>query len=99
MNKNTPARKAMAYYFVNNHAVRKGNRVTIATALSNEYKIATGREIKNNIQYQAIVTEAQDRQSWKELAQHVTDKYICVTDNKIKRKRERRLASKQSCFV
>ena len=38
MNEDTPARKAMAYKFCNDLPCRKGNRVTIASVLSNEYK-------------------------------------------------------------
>ena len=68
----------MAYYFVNDHAGRKGKRVTIATALSSEYKVATGSNISKSAQYQMVVSAAQDREAWKELVQDVTDKYTCL---------------------
>jgi hypothetical protein len=66
MDINTPARKAMAYYFVKDHEGRKGNRVTIATALSKDYEAVTGRTINNSAQYEAVVALAVNRITWKE---------------------------------
>ena len=96
MKESTPAKKAMAYYFVNDHAGRKGNRVTIATALSSEYKAVTGNIISNTAQYQAVVSLAHDR-AWKELVQDVTDKFTCIHDVNVQRKKELRLIAKQAC--
>ena len=42
MKEDTPARKAMAYYFQKDMPGRKGNRVTIASILSAEYKTSFG---------------------------------------------------------
>ena len=97
MEESTPAKKAMAYYFVNDHAGRKGNRVTIATALSSEYKAVTGNIITNTAQYQAVVSLAHDRDAWKELVQDVTDKFTCIHNVKVQRKKELRLIAKQAC--
>ena len=42
---NTPARKAMTYYFSDNTGGRQGPRVLIPTSLSQEYKSVTGEAI------------------------------------------------------
>ena len=76
MNKHTLARKAMAYYFFDDHHGRSGKRVTVATVLSDEYKEAGGTFIKSLEEYEAVVKLAQDRGAWKELVQKVTDKHI-----------------------
>ena len=44
MNENTPARKAMVYYFAGDQKGRKGPRITIATSLSNEYYMVHGKK-------------------------------------------------------
>ena len=96
MNENAPARKAMAYYFVLDHAGRKGNRVTIATALSNEYISDTGYTINTSAQYQDVVSLAQDRESWKQLVKDVSDKYTQLNNVKVQRKKELRLIAMQN---
>ena len=96
MDESAPARKAMAYYFVNDHAGRKGNRVTIATALSSEYKSAKGSPINNDTQYQDIVSLAQDREAWKSLVKDVTNKYSYNYDAKVQRKKELMQVAKES---
>ena len=45
MNENTPARKAMVYYFAGDQKGRKGPRITIATRLSNEYYMVHGKKL------------------------------------------------------
>ena len=47
MNEHTPARKAMAYYFVQDHGGRTVKHVTVPTALSDNYNNAGGNEIKS----------------------------------------------------
>ena len=47
---NTPARKAMVYYFSNNMGGRQGPRVLLPTSLSKEYKCVTGDEIDSLVQ-------------------------------------------------
>ena len=97
MDINTPARKAMAYYFVKDHEGRKGNRVTIATALSKDYEAVTGRTISNSAQYEAVVALAVNRITWKELVQKVTDKHFDAYNFKVQRREELRLTVKHIC--
>ena len=96
MNEHSPARKAMAYYFVEDHKGRSGNRVTIATAISDEYKHVTGVDIKSIQEYEAVVQVqvAKDRDKWKKLVQEVTDAFVGRHEKKVKRKRELREAAK-----
>ena len=42
MKEDTPARLAMAYYFVQDHKGRQGNYMTIASKLSSELKVLMG---------------------------------------------------------
>ena len=51
MKEDTPARKAMVYYFCKDLPGRLGNRTTIASVLSNECKISTGMTINNLNEY------------------------------------------------
>ena len=74
---------AMAYYFVNDQAGRKGNRVTIATALSNEYQSVFGMSIRSTHDYLTVAQIAQNRVEWKEVVQAVTSKQIEIRDAKI----------------
>ena len=94
MNENTPARKAMAYYFHNDHVGRSGNRVTIATALSDEYKVVNGTFIKSLKEYETLVELAQNRGAWKELVQKITDKYIARYEEKVEKKKQKRIEAK-----
>jgi hypothetical protein len=94
MNEHTPARKAMAYYFVNDHKGRNGRRVTISTALSDEYKAVTGDSIKNTHEYESVVRLAQDRDTWKELVQDVTNTCINKLEKKASRKADLRHEAK-----
>ena len=55
MDELSPARKAMAYYFVGDMPGRQGNRTTIASTLSNEYKAVTGKSISSRDEYEDIV--------------------------------------------
>jgi len=96
MNEHTPARKAMAYYFLKDHDGRSGNRVTIATALSDEHKLVNGTFIKSLEDYEAVVELAQDRGAWKELVQKVTDKYIARYEEKVEKKRQKRIEAKRT---
>ena len=94
MNEHTPARKAMAYYFVKDHDGRTGKRVTVSTALSDENDNAGGNEIKSREEYEAVVQLAQDRGGWKELVPKITDKYIASSEEKAKKKKEKRMEAK-----
>ena len=44
MNENTPAGKALIYYFSGDQKGLKGPRITIATSLSNEYLTVCGKK-------------------------------------------------------
>ena len=91
MHKETPARMAMSYYFIKDQPGRKGNRITIATALSNEYKAMSGKSISTNAQYESVVEIAQDRDAWKEIVQAIVKKHSELQSDKIIRKQKRRL--------
>ena len=85
----------MAYYIFDDHDGRSSKRViTIATALSDEYKEANGTSIKSFDEYVAVVELAQDRGVWKELVQKVTDKYIGKYEEKVKKKKQMRIQTK-----
>ena len=102
MNDQTPARMAMAYYFVKDQAGRKGNRVTIATALSNEYKSVYSKSICNTHDYLAVAQIAQDRDVWREVVEAVTSKQVDLRNARIqqekvnRRRRKRRQQSECS---
>jgi len=95
MDENTPARQAMAYYFVKDQPGRQGNRVTIASALSNEYKAVVGKSISSSAEYKAVVSVAQDRDAWKDVVQQVTQKYVELHQDKAQRKTQRRHEAKK----
>ena len=77
LDKDTPARQAMASYFMKNYVIgRSGNFCTIATSLSDEYKTVTGRSIKSIDDYNKIVVVAQNRKDWKEVVESIKEKYI-----------------------
>ena len=97
MNDQTPAKMAMAYYFVNDQAGRKGNRVTIATLLSNEYQSMFGMSIRSTHDYLTVAQIAQNRVEWREVVQAVTSKQIEIRDAKIQQQnRNRRKRMQQS---
>jgi hypothetical protein len=74
MDPDTPARQAMAYYFVKDHPGRPGKTTTIATALSDDYKDLTGWEITTQEDYTKLVVLAADRAAWKELVADIVDR-------------------------
>lgn len=95
LHEDSPARKAMAFYFVKDTPGRQGNRVTIASALSNEYKSVTGKCISTSSEYETVVRVAQNRDSWKLIVQLVVAKYIELHEAKVLRKSEKRLEAKK----
>ena len=95
MNECSPARKAMAFYFVKDTPGRQGNRVTIASALSNEYKCVTGKAISTSAEYENVVRVAQNRDAWKLIVQLVVAKHIELHEAKVLRKTERRKEAKK----
>lgn len=95
MNPDTPARQAMAYYFVKDHPGRKGNRVTIASALSKEYKAVFGEAIDTKDAYEDVVQLAQDRENWKDIVAKVVQTQSKAKEDKTKRKDVKRKAAKR----
>ena len=85
----------MTFYFVKDSPGRQGNRVTIASALSNDYKNVTGKPISSMDEYETIVRIAQDRDSWKLIVQLVVDKYIGLQKAKMLRRSEKRQEAKK----
>jgi len=96
MNENTPAKQAMAYYFRHDCDGRQGNFVTIATALSREYKAATGKSISTRAEYDAVVLLAQNREVWKQVVYDVTRKQCELRDIKVHKHAEKRRAAKRA---
>jgi len=96
LHEDSPARKAMAFYFEKDSPGRQGNRVTIASALSNDYKSVTGKAISSSADYKTVVRAAQNRESWKLIVQLVVSKYIDRHEAKVLRKTEKRLAAKKN---
>lgn len=82
MNENTPARKAMVYYFAGDQKGRKGPRITIATSLSNEYYIVHGKKLDSLEALNEIASIAQDRNEWKEITSKVVQSYADMQSNK-----------------
>ena len=85
MNEESPARLAMAYYFVNDQKGRRGNYKTIASVLSDDYEAAYGKKIKTVNEYNDMVLLAQNRTEWRdEIKKNVVEAYI---DNRQKKKK------------
>ena len=84
----------MAYYFVKDQSGRKGNRITIATALSNKYEAAYNKTIKTKKEYEEIVQLAQDRSKWKETVAHVVKAQYKAKTAKLAHKAELRKLAK-----
>jgi hypothetical protein len=95
LDKDTPARMAMAYYFNEDHPGRKGNRTTIASVLSNDYMAATGLSIKSLKEYSSMVEYAQDRDKWRELVDNVVTAQWVLRERKEQCRAEKRLAAKR----
>ena len=99
MNENAPARKAMAYYFIDDHAGRKVNRTTIATALYKEYHEVTGCTINNYAQFQEVAKLVLDRNAWKALVKKINDKFRKLYDARVEHKKELRLKESKSALL
>ena len=93
MHEDSPARQAMAYYFVNDQKGRQGNRTTIASALSDDYKAAFGKTIKTKEEYESMITLASNRNYWKEeIVAKVVSEYKKCKKDKYDRQKEKRKA-------
>ena len=97
MDELSPARKAMAYYFVGDMPGRQGNRTTIASTLSNEYRAVTGKSISSRDEYEDIVQLAQNREGWKSLVEQVVLKQSDLHLLKAQKATERRHQAKHMC--
>ena len=95
MEEDTPARLAMQYYFVKDLPGRKGNRITIASVLSDEYEAATGVSIRNAVEYSEIVKQAQDRNVWHELVSDVYSAQFHAREIREQRRSEQRQTAKR----
>lgn len=92
LGEDTPARKAMVSYFDSSLDGRRGNFITIATALSREYKATYNRTINTRAEYDVVQALAQDRDKWKNLVADVVDRYCEHQVAKIARKADARKA-------
>ena len=74
LEENTPARKAMLYYFsYNDMKGRQGPRVLLPTVLSKEYKNVTGEDLNSLDQYNKIIQLSKTREKWKELVDNIVE--------------------------
>ena len=90
MNENTPARKAMIYYFSGDQKGRKGPRITIATSLSNEYFIVYGKKLDTLDTLNEVASIAQDRNEWKEITNSIVQAYAEIKSNQRTAQKQKR---------
>ena len=95
MKEDTPARKAMVYYFCKDLPGRLGNRTTIASVLSNECKISTGMTINNLNEYARMVDIAHDRTQSRQLVDTIVSDQCNIYESKVLHKTELRHAAKR----
>ena len=74
---------------------RKGNQVTIASVLSNEYKASVGTPIDNLNAYSTLVEDARDRVLWRERVDKIVNDQHVIYESKVQRKAERRHEAKR----
>ena len=89
---NTPARKAMVYYFSNNMGGRQGPRVLLPTSLSKEYKSVTGDEIDSLVQYNKMIELSKNREEWKVLVDSIVETCKSEYVEKMNKKRNKHQA-------
>ena len=93
MKDDTPARLAMAYYFVHDHEGRRGNYTTIASKLSSELKVVTTDTLSSQRDLDLLSEVAQHRDLWKDLVADISCKhYELWYDKKLKRADARKAA-------
>ena len=85
----------MAYYFKKDQPGRKGNRVTIATAISSDFKLATGVELNSMKEYEKLVILAQDRDAWRQLVSAVIESADEKRELKQEKREEKRKEAKR----
>ena len=91
----TPARKAMAYYFHKDLHGRQGRRTTIASVLSDEYEASYGNPIKSLDEYSRVVECAQDRAVWREIVDKIVSNQRELYESNVQHKTELRHARKR----
>ena len=97
MKEYTPARLAMAYYFVHDQDGRRGNYTTIASKLSSELKVVTSDTLSSQYDLDLLGEVAQHRDLWKDLVEDVTCKhYKLWYEKELKRADARRAAKLNS---
>ena len=94
MKEDTPARLAMAYYFVQDHKGRQGNCMTIASKLSSELKVLTGDVMSSRRDLDLLAEVAHHRDLWKDLVNEITCKQYELWYEKELKKAEARTAAK-----
>ena len=88
----------MASYFDSSFNGRKGNFITIPTALSREYKATFDKTISTRAEYDAIQWLAQDRDEWKLLVADIVDKHCEAQAAKVLRQTQARNACIEYSF-
>ena len=88
LDEHTPARLAMAYYFVKDHKGRQGHYTTIASKLSSELKVVTGDVILTQSDFDLVVEVAQHRDVWKDLVSDISCRHYEMWLNKEAEKTE-----------
>jgi hypothetical protein len=93
MKEDTPAKLAMAYYFVQDHKGRQGNYTTIASKLSSELKVVTSDVLASQSDLDLLCEVAQYRDLWKDLVADITcHHYKLWYDEELKKAYARRAA-------
>ena len=90
LNENTPARKAMTYYFNDMKNGRQGPRVLISTCLSKEYHDTFKLKIDNKEIFDKLTLVAQDRDAWKSIVDAVVETRITDCSKKRYVQRQKR---------
>ena len=100
LNEHTPAREAMSFYFEHDqYEGRSGPTLTVANALSREYKMTTNNTISNRNEFDCMVSLAQNRDEWKELTRNVLDTYRELQNGKAAKSTKRRHGDVNPCIV
>ena len=86
---------SIAYYFVKDMPGRKGNRTTISSVLSSEYRDLTRQTISNMNEYSRMIDVAYDRTRWREIVDNITVCQHNLYVEKMKRRTELRHEAKR----
>ena len=90
----------MSFYFEHDqYEGRSGPTLTVANALSREYKMTTNNTISNRNEFDCMVSLAQNRDEWKELTRNVLDTYRELQNGKAAKSTKRRHGDVNPCIV